>query len=337
MEPPTDSHVDASPEEDASRTHSEHRSEVGDNIKKSSKGTIKGALKATGRWLGLRKSSSTQAPALSSTIQQAANASAMDQPTDSHEPAEQPLSERDNESGDNVKKLSKGTARGAIKAMGKFLRLRKSSKQDSDQSATIQHVASVEETPQHADADTTEPPQLTDDMDHQESPCPMDNIDLKETLKPKDETENPGHSKIAISDFVALEKITTSPILYPRSPTSFYFTLQTLDSFVKNKKTIIVALCMFVIAAGVLVALTYGVAACPLLASWLAPLAAGELLGITTATGFVAGLSALTLTGSACSYTKSFFAPKQVRENVKHDLSLGYGLGMSPTGTVDNN
>ncbi len=120
-------------------------------------------------------------------------------------------------------------------------------------------------------------------------------------------TEPAGTKEIAINK----ERLFAPPITHPGSTTiSAYFSLQTMDSLLTNKKAVTSALFLFLIGSAVIVSLTYGMAACPLLASWLAPLTTGELLGITVAAGVVAGLSALTLCGSAYASFFAYQSPK---------------------------
>ncbi|MDP3562668.1 MAG: hypothetical protein Q8R83_10870 [Legionellaceae bacterium] len=101
---------------------------------------------------------------------------------------------------------------------------------------------------------------------------------------------------------LAAAKLKEEQALAAATPISSSFALQALEFIITNRKAIAITAALFVIAAGVLVALTYGAVACPLIAAWLAPLAAGQLLAIQITTGVVAATAAMSLTASAVNF-----------------------------------
>lgn len=98
----------------------------------------------------------------------------------------------------------------------------------------------------------------------------------------------------------------------------------------QNRNTLIAAAALFVIGVGVLVALTYGAAACPTIALWLAPLGLKALLAIQVVVGTVTGIAAVTLIGASTSsctfFNKSNNQPAKSSDNTLNSTTIGEPL-----------
>ncbi len=110
----------------------------------------------------------------------------------------------------------------------------------------------------------------------------------------KGEPLNPGTGSTAQTD-IATDEVTNTATAEKENSSFIFSTLLALEAkmrpIFKDGRAIFATLGLFLLAAGIVVALTYGVSACPLLALWVTPLAANQILGIAIAVGAISGIS----------------------------------------------